>query len=114
MEELGWYNPDRPNLTAVVDGNAYVLTQVTGYNGLRIWHHDGCPPRPVQRAIDVEVGRDTAERMIIFTDAGRQEWRWPRRAKLGSTNAKLVVHEHIVGVAHPDLERRLIDPDRLR
>jgi hypothetical protein len=32
--------------------------------------------RPVQRAIDVEVGQDTAERMIIFTDARRQELRY--------------------------------------
>lgn len=66
VEELGWHNPDRPDLTFQVNGNDYVLTQIAGYKGLRIWHHDGCPPRPVQRAIDVEVGQDTAERMIIF------------------------------------------------
>ncbi len=61
----------------------------------------------MQRIIDVEVGQESTERLVIFSDDKRQEWRWPRRAQLGSANAKLVVHEHLVGVPQPDLERRL-------
>lgn len=107
IEELGWLNPDRPDLTVTVNGAKHALKQVAGYKGLRIWHHADLPARTVQRAIDVEVGRESTERLIIFTGPKRQHWRWPRRAQLGSANAKLVVHEHLVGIPQPDLERRL-------
>lgn len=107
IEELGWSNPDRPDLTVVVSDAPYTLTQVAGYKGLRIWLHLGLPPRTIQRAIDLEVGRESTERLIIFVGAQRQDWRWPRRAQLGSSNARLVVHEHRAAVAQPDLERRL-------
>ncbi|SDS08228.1 class I SAM-dependent DNA methyltransferase [Actinopolymorpha singaporensis] len=107
IEELGWLNPDRSDLTITVNGTKHTLTQVAGYKGLRIWHHAGLPPRKVQRAIDLEVGRESTERLLIFTGPHRQDWRWPRRALLGGANAQLVVHEHLVGLAQPDLERRL-------
>lgn len=107
IDQLGWSNPDRPDLRVTVEGTTYPLTQVAGYKGLRIWLHQGLPPRRVQRAIDVEVGKDSTERLVIFAGPDRQDWRWPRRAQLGSANAKLVVHEHRVGVAQPDLEQRL-------
>lgn len=97
IDELGWDNPDRPPLTVKVDGTDYTLTQVAGYKGLRIWHCPVLPRRPIQRQIDVLVGKDNLERLVIFTDEHRQEWRWPRRAQLGSTNAKLVVHQYHIG-----------------
>ncbi|RIR27873.1 class I SAM-dependent DNA methyltransferase, partial [Mycobacteroides abscessus] len=107
IDELGWQNPDRPPLTFEVDGCTYTLTQVAGYKGLRIWHCPTLPPRPIQREIDVLVGKDNLERLVIFTDKQRQEWRWPRRKQLGSTNAKLVVHQHIVGDRATHLTERL-------
>lgn len=107
IDELGWQNPDRPPLTFEVDGCTYTLTQVAGYKGLRIWHCPTLPPRRAQREIDVLVGKDNLERLVIFTDKQRQEWRWPRRRQLGSTNAKLVVHQHIVGDRTTHLTERL-------
>lgn len=107
VEELGWLNPDRPDLHVTVEEKVYVLTQIAGYKGLRIWLHRGRPPRHVQRAIDIEVGQESAERLIIFSGPESQDWRWPRRAQLGGTNASLVVHEHRPGVPQPDLEFRL-------
>ncbi|RIS02745.1 class I SAM-dependent DNA methyltransferase [Mycobacteroides abscessus] len=107
IDELGWDNPDRPPLTLEVDGTEYTLTQVAGYKGLRIWHCPVLPPRPVQRQIDVLVGRDNLERLVIFTDGHRQEWRWPRRKQLGSTNAKLVVHQYHNGDRTTHLADRL-------
>lgn len=107
IDELGWDNPDRPPLTLDVDGTDYTLTQVAGYKGLRIWHCPVLPPRPVQRQIDVLVGRDNLERLVIFTDEHRQEWRWPRRKQLGSTNAKLVVHQYHNGDRTTHLADRL-------
>lgn len=107
IDELGWNNPDRPPLVFDVDGTTYTLTQVAGYKGLRIWHCPTLPPRRGQREIDVLVGKDNLERLVIFTDEHRQEWRWPRRAQLGSTNAKLVVHQHLVGDRTTHLTDRL-------
>ncbi|BBZ62975.1 class I SAM-dependent DNA methyltransferase [Mycolicibacterium monacense] len=107
IDELGWENPDRPPLNLNVDGNDYTLTQVAGFKGLRIWHCPVLPPRPVQRQIDVLVGKDNLERLVIFTDDHRQEWRWPRRAQLGSTNAKLVVHQYHNGDRKTHLGDRL-------
>ncbi|RIS40986.1 class I SAM-dependent DNA methyltransferase [Mycobacteroides abscessus] len=107
IDELGWDNPDRPALTIDIDGTEYVLTQVAGYKGLRIWHCPVLPPRAIQRQIDVLVGKDNLERLVIFTDDHRQEWRWPRRAQLGSTNAKLVVHQYHIGDRTTHLADRL-------
>lgn len=107
IDELGWDNPDRPALTLDVEGTSYRLTQLAGYKGLRIWHCPVLPPRPVQRQIDVLVGKDNLERLVIFTDEHRQEWRWPRRAQLGSTNAKLVVHQYHIGDRTTHLAGRL-------
>ncbi|MFL0287885.1 class I SAM-dependent DNA methyltransferase [Mycobacterium sp. SMC-21] len=107
IDELGWDNPDRPVLTFDIDGTEYALTQVAGYKGLRIWHCPVLPPRAIQRQIDVLVGKDNLERLVIFTDDHRQEWRWPRRAQLGSTNAKLVVHQYHIGDRTTHLAGRL-------
>lgn len=107
VEELGWNNPDRPDLTVEVEDDTFTLQQVAGYKGLRIWHCPVLPPRKIQRQIDVLVGQDNQERLVIFTNKQRQEWRWPRRAQLGSANAKLLVHEHIVGDRSTHLTQRL-------
>lgn len=107
VEELGWNNPDRPDLTVEVDDETFTLQQVAGYKGLRIWHCPVLPPRKIQRQIDVLVGQDNQERLVIFTNEQRQEWRWPRRAQLGSANAKLLVHQHILGDRSTHLTQRL-------
>ncbi|MEU3476519.1 DNA methyltransferase [Rhodococcus sp. NPDC006774] len=107
IDELGWDNPDMPARTVAVDGQDFELLQVAGYKGLRIWHCPELPPRKVQRHIDVLVGQDNHERLVIFSNDSKQEWRWPRRAQLGSANAKLLVHEHLVGDKSTHLAQRL-------
>lgn len=107
IDELGWDNPDRPARTVAVDGQNFELSQVAGYKGLRIWHCPELPARKVQRHIDVLVGQDNHERLVIFSNDSKQEWRWPRRAQLGSANAKLLVHEHLVGDKSTHLAQRL-------
>lgn len=107
VDHLGWYNPDQPTMTVDVEGVNYTLTQVAGYKGLRVWHCEQMPPRKIQRLIDQEVGAQNHERLVIFADAYSQAWRWPRRAQLGGTNAKLVLHEHRVGEADQRLARQL-------
>ena len=107
IDELGWENPDRPPIAVELDHERFTLTQVAGYKGLRIWHCPQIPERKAQRQIDILVGKENHERLVIFTSARKQEWRWPRRAQLGSANAKLLVHEHLVGDQSTHLTRRL-------
>ncbi|WP_032407504.1 class I SAM-dependent DNA methyltransferase [Rhodococcoides fascians] len=107
IDELGWQNPDKPVRTIEVEGQNFVLNQVAGYKGLRIWHCSELPSRKAQRQIDVLIGQDNHERLVIFSDESRQQWRWPRRAQLGSANAKLLVHEHLVGDRTTHLKQRL-------
>ena len=97
IEELGWDNPDHTDVHHEVDGTTYTLTNIASFKGLRIWHCPRLPPRPVQRQIDVLVGQDTLERLVIFTSDTKQEWRWPRRSQLGAANAKLLTHPYIPG-----------------
>ena len=107
IDELGWGNPDQNETKFDVNDQVYNLIQVAGYKGLRIWHCPVLPPRKVQRILDDLVGKDSHERLIIFTGDKRQEWRWPRRAQLGSVNAKLLAHEHVVGDRSTHLTHRL-------
>lgn len=107
IDELGWGNPDQNESKFEVNDQLYRFVQIAGYKGLRIWHCPVLPPRKVQRILDDLVGKDSQERLIIFTGDQRQEWRWPRRAQLGSVNAKLLVHEHVVHDRSTHLADRL-------
>ncbi|MEO7262899.1 MAG: DNA methyltransferase [Jatrophihabitantaceae bacterium] len=107
IDELGWNNPDRSPLTYDLRGNSYLLTQVAGYKGLRIWVCNALPDKKTQREIDQLVGQDNLERLVIFAGTERQEWRWPRRAQTGGVNAKLLMHRHLLGGADAYLDRQL-------
>lgn len=107
VEELGWSNPDHSGVSLDVEGCSYDFRQVAGYKGLRVWHCSSIPPRRIQRELDLRLGRESLERLLVFTEGTRQEWRWPRRARLNGANAKLLVHEHVVGEPNLSLGRRL-------
>ena len=107
ITELGWNNPDQPDRLFDVDEDTYTLTQVAGYKGLRVWLCPELPTRKIQRVLDELIGQDSHERLVIFTNERRQEWRWPRRAQLGGANAKLLVHQHIIGEPDPHIAKQL-------
>ncbi|MBB2925550.1 class I SAM-dependent DNA methyltransferase [Cellulomonas cellasea] len=108
IERLGWHNPDHPPLSFDLDsGGAYTFTQVAGYKGLRIWTCPVVPDRRTQRALDALLGQYSTERLVIFADDVRQEWRWPRKTQTGGINAKLMVHPHTRGVHNQSLVTRL-------
>lgn len=107
VDELGWNNPDRPDLKVALDEGSFTLKQVAGYRGLRVWLCTTVPDKKTQRQIDTIVGKDSLERLVIFATADRQDWRWPRRAQTGGVNAKLLMHRHVVGERDQHLERQL-------
>ena len=104
FRKLGWSKPDAPR---EFEAHGAQLDKVATYRGMAVWVCYQLPTRPEQRLIDAELAKVSAERLVIFTDGGSQDWRWPRHAILGSVNAKLMAHRHEIGTADPDLRDRL-------
>ena len=104
FRKLGWSKPDAPR---EFEAHGAQLDKVATYRGMAVWVCYQLPTRPEQRLIDAELAKVSAERLVIFTDGGSQDWRWPRHAKLGSVNAKLMAHRHEIGTPDPDLRDRL-------
>lgn len=108
IEELGWDQPTAKPLIVEMDNDSFHVTPVAGFHGLHVWSCDSLPDRSTQAQIDREVSATSTERLIIFHDGSKQEWRWPRYNKNRGTNmSKLLVHEHTIGNEHSALERRL-------
>jgi hypothetical protein len=107
VDQLGWGNPDLSDTLISVDNQEFALRQVAGFKGLRVWVCDEVPSRGIQRLIDEAIGQTSHERLVIFAGPDRQEWRWPRRAQLGGTNAKLLTHLHKIGGPDPKMAARL-------
>ncbi|MFC7384724.1 DNA methyltransferase [Sphaerisporangium rhizosphaerae] len=107
IDELGWNNPDQPDRTFSIEEQSHTLTQIAGYKGMRIWYCPDLPTRKTQRSLDELIGRDNHERLVIFANESRQEWRWPRRAQTGGVNAKLLAHQHVVGDSDAHLAGQL-------
>ena len=104
FRKLGWSKPDAPR---EFEAHGVQLDKVATYRGMAVWVCYQLPTRPEQRLIDTELAKVSAERLVIFTDGGSQDWRWPRHAKLGSVNSKLMAHRHEIGTPDPDLRDRL-------
>ncbi|MDO5866966.1 MULTISPECIES: class I SAM-dependent DNA methyltransferase [Paenarthrobacter] len=108
IEDLGWDQPTAKALSVAVEDESYSVTPIAGFHGLHVWACGSVPDRSTQAQIDREVSAISTERLIIFHNGSKQEWRWPRYNKNRGTNmSKLLVHEHTVGSDHPALERRL-------
>lgn len=108
IEELGWDQPTAQPVTVNTEEGPFRVTPVAGFNGLHVWACASLPDRSTQAQIDREVSATSTERLIIFHNGDKQEWRWPRYNKYRGTNvSKLLVHEHTVGNDHSALEQRL-------
>lgn len=107
IEELGWSSP-RGQRTYVYEGDQeYRMQRVADFKGLAVWVCDACPDASVQRSIDSHLAKQNVERLLIFCGSQSQDWRWPRRGRLGSVSNKLMLHRHQVGTPDPDLQERL-------
>lgn len=108
LEELGWDRPDLPPLKITVDEQIYMLEQVAGYSGLRVWLCKELPDARTQRLIDQHVRKVSDARLLIFADDTRQEWRWPQTADAkGVGQSRLALHRHHVGTTNEALNQRL-------
>lgn len=110
VEGLGW---DRPSgkartLSVSTDSGTLTIEEVATYRGVTVWQCGEIPDRRSQRLVDRAVRQASDERLVIFHDGQRQEWRWPQaKDTQGAGASRLVLHEHVVGRANPALAQRL-------
>lgn len=108
IEELGWNKPQLGPLSIEIEEYDWKLVEVAHYKGVRIWFCGELPDARTQRLIDREVKKHSAERLLIFANDIRQEWRWPQTGdNQGRGQTRLVTHRHFVGSANEALEQRL-------
>lgn len=108
IEELFWSRPDLPPVHVVIDEHDYVLNQIAGFKGLRVWFCNEVPDRRTQRLIDNEIRKVSNERLLVFADSEVQEWRWLQSLDpQGAGQPRLSLHRHWIGRENPALDQRL-------
>lgn len=110
VEGLGWDRPrGRPRTLAVTtDSGTLTVEEVATYRGITVWECGQIPDGRGQRLVDREARNASDERLVIFYDGHRQEWRWPQaKDTQGMGASRLVLHEHTVGRPNPALAQRL-------
>lgn len=107
IEELGWSSPRGQRSFDYQGLGQYRMERVADFKGLAVWVCASRPDASVQRQIDTELAKHNVERLLIFCGDQVQDWRWPRRGRLGSVSNKLMLHQHQVGKPDPDLQERL-------
>jgi hypothetical protein len=108
VEELGWDRPLSEKKQFVFDSAKFELTSVASYKGIQVWTCNQIPNARIQREIDKQVSKISAERLLIFYDDLEQNWRWPMsKESSGKGIVRLVNHEHIKGNKTVSLLQRL-------
>ncbi len=108
IEELGWDNPiSKQKIKIKIEDDELVfdVTPLATKKGMTIFHCQSFPTRKEMAQIDREISRRALERLIIFTEAGSQIWRWPEPRKAGGT--RYVNHEFSNGNPSESLVQRL-------
>jgi hypothetical protein len=108
IEELGWDRPVTENMNFHFGSEKFVLEPVASYKGIQVWTCSSLPNAKIQREIDKNISKISAERLLIFHDDLHQNWRWPMsREASGKGIIRLVNHEHVKGQRTLSLLQRL-------
>jgi hypothetical protein len=108
VEELGWDRPLSEKKQFVFESAKFELTSVASYKGIQVWTCNQIPNARIQREIDKQVSKISAERLLIFYDDLEQNWRWPMsKESSGKGIVRLVNHQHIKGNKTVSLLQRL-------
>ena len=108
VEELGWDRPLSEKKQFVFESARFELTSVASYKGIQVWTCNQIPNARIQREIDKQVSKISAERLLIFHDDLEQNWRWPMsKESSGKGIVRLVNHQHIKGNKTVSLLQRL-------
>jgi hypothetical protein len=106
--ELGWDNPSDTRPVRYLDGEsgqAITATPVASKRGVVAYHCPAMLDRSTLEALDREIQKRSIERLLVLTEAGQQQWRWPEPRKSGGI--RYVTHTHMAGAPNPALFQRL-------
>ena len=108
IEQLGWNQPIGDSFSIRFGEENFEISPVAGFKGIQVWVCNSLPNARIQREIDKEVSKISAERLLIFYDKDKQIWRWPMsRESTGKGIVRLVSHDHIKGQNTLSLLQRL-------
>ncbi|MEJ7784940.1 MAG: Eco57I restriction-modification methylase domain-containing protein [Solirubrobacteraceae bacterium] len=100
LDVLGWDQPGIGLLTVELDETAYTVRPIAQKRGLHVLNiatQPDVPTADLQHRLDAEIAHSVPERLLLFTGASRQVWRWPQPRKSGGV--RLIPHE--VTASHP-------------
>lgn len=96
IEELGWDRPISDKINLSFGAEKFEVLPVSSFKGIQVWACPTIPNARIQREIDKSLSAISAERLVIFYNSQKQEWRWPMsREASGKGVIRLVNHEHI-------------------
>ena len=106
--DLNWGSPDQKPITLELDGETYTATNVSSYQGLRVWEISTLPGSAIEAKLDQLLAKTTTNRLVIFHDDENQAWRWPSRTTRGaSVSSRPSRHVHKTGSNDPKFAAKL-------
>ena len=76
-EELGWDNASSQEISLSIDGQDFVLEQISQKRGMMIYGCNSVPEYATTRLkIDIEALKSSREHLIIYYDRNQQVWQW--------------------------------------
>lgn len=107
--DLFWGAPNHPPIEVDLgDGSKLTATNVSSYQGVRVWEVPALPGSAAEAKIDQAISKTSTNRLVIFHDDHKQVWRWPSRTTRGSgVISRPARHVHKVGSDDPQFAAKL-------
>lgn len=107
--DLFWGAPNHPPIEVDLgDGFKLTATNVSSYQGVRVWEVPALPGSAGEAKIDQAISKTSTNRLVIFHDDNEQVWRWPSRTTRGSgVISRPARHVHKAGSNDPKFVAKL-------
>lgn len=107
--DLFWGAPNHPPIEVELgDGFKLTATNVSSYQGVRVWEVPALPGSAGEAKIDQAIAKTSTNRLVIFHDGDKQVWRWPSRTTRGSgVISRPARHVHKAGSNDPKFVAKL-------
>ncbi|MFC5177331.1 class I SAM-dependent DNA methyltransferase [Nocardioides taihuensis] len=107
--DLFWGAPNHPPIEVDLgDGLKLTATNISSYQGVRVWEVPALPGSAGEAKIDQAISKTSTNRLVIFHDGDKQVWRWPSRTTRGSgVISRPARHVHKAGSNDPKFVAKL-------
>lgn len=107
--DLFWGAPNHaPIEVDLNDGMKLTATNVSSYQGVRVWEVPALPGSAGEAKLDQAIAKTSTNRLVIFHDGDKQVWRWPSRTTKGAgVISRPARHVHKVGSPDPQFVAKL-------